>query len=123
MTPVTNPSCTLFEKWTGVKPDLSKLRVLGCKAFYQIEKSARGGEFMLVSYKGMLINYSSSSPPYCVWDYARQKVYRSLHLRSMRTLILAGSARPSMQLLQALPTTKSPFHPLPPLPLSQIKLN
>ena len=61
MTPVTNLSCTPFEKWTGVKPDLSKLRVLGCKAFCQIEKSARGGKFMPVSYKGVLINYSSSS--------------------------------------------------------------
>ena len=33
MTPATNLSCTPFEKWTGAKPDLSKLRVLGCKAF------------------------------------------------------------------------------------------
>ena len=30
---------------------------------------------MPVSYKGVLINYSPSSPAYRVWDYTRQKVY------------------------------------------------
>ena len=69
MTPVTHLSCMPFEKWTGLKPDLSKLRVLGCKAFCQISKSARGGKFMPVSYRGVLINYSPSSPAYLVWDY------------------------------------------------------
>ena len=33
MTPVTNLDCTPWEMWTGQKPDLSNLRVLGCKAF------------------------------------------------------------------------------------------
>ena len=75
MSPVSNLSCTPWEKWTGAKPDISKLRVLGSKAFCQIEKSARGGKFMPVSYKGVLVNYSPSSPAYRVWDYARQKVY------------------------------------------------
>ena len=55
MTPVTNLSCTPFEKWTGVRPDMSKLRVLRCKACCEIEKSARGGKFMPVSYKGVPI--------------------------------------------------------------------
>ena len=41
MTPVTNLSCTPFELWHGRKPDLSKLRVLGCKAFCPIPKSDR----------------------------------------------------------------------------------
>ena len=75
MTPVTHLSCTLFEKWMGLKPDLSKLRVLGCKAFCQISKSAKGGKFMPVSYKGVLINYSPCSPAYRVWDYTWKKVY------------------------------------------------
>ena len=77
MTPPTNLSCTPFEKWTGAKPNLSKLRVLGCKAFCQIEKSARGGKFMSVSYKGVLISYSQSSPAYRVWDFTKQKVYNT----------------------------------------------
>ena len=46
MTPAINLPCTPFEKWTGAKPDLSKLRVLGCKAICQIAKSARGGKCM-----------------------------------------------------------------------------
>ena len=33
MSPVTNLDCTPWELWTGQKPNLSKLRVLGCKAF------------------------------------------------------------------------------------------
>ena len=36
MTPVTNLACTPFEKWTRHKPNLSKLRVIGSKAFCQI---------------------------------------------------------------------------------------
>ena len=39
LTPVTNLPSTPLEMWAGSKPDLSKLRVLGCKAFCQIDKS------------------------------------------------------------------------------------
>ena len=75
MTPVTNLVCSPFEIWTGKKPDLSMLRVIGCKAFRQIPKAARGRKFNSVCYKGILVSYSRSSPPYRVWDYERQKVY------------------------------------------------
>ena len=75
MTPVTNLVCTPFEMWTGKKPNLSMLRVIGCKAFCQIPKAARGGKFNPVCYKGVLVSYSRSSPAYRVWDYERQKVY------------------------------------------------
>ena len=75
MTPVTNLVCTPWEMWTGLKPNLSKLRVLGCKAFCQIPKSARGGKFELVSFVGVLVSYTSHNPTYRVWDRERQKVY------------------------------------------------
>ena len=56
MTPVTNLVCTPFEMWTGKKPDLSMLRVIGCKAFFHIPKAARGGNFNPVCYKGVLVS-------------------------------------------------------------------
>ena len=75
MTPVTNLSRSPFELWNGRKPDLSKLRVLGYKTFCPIEKSARGGKFGAVGYRGVLVNYSSGSPAYRVWHHEKQKVY------------------------------------------------
>ena len=66
MTPVINVSCTPFEMWTGKKPDLAKLQVIGCKAFCQIQKFARGGKFEAVGYLGVLISYGVSSPTYRV---------------------------------------------------------
>ena len=75
MTPVTNLSCTPFELWTGNKPDLSKLRVLGCKAFCPILTSARAGKFGARGFRGILVNYSSSNPAYRVYDYEKNKVY------------------------------------------------
>ena len=49
MTPATNMECTTFEKWSRKKHDLTKPRVLGCKAFCQIvpgwwRKSCEVGE-------------------------------------------------------------------------------
>ena len=75
ITPVTNLTCTPWEKWTGQKPNLSKLRVLGSKAFCQIPKSERGGKFEPVSFMGVLVGYTSHSPAYRVWHTQRQKVY------------------------------------------------
>ena len=75
MTPISNLSCTPFEMWTGKKPNLSKLRVIGCKAFCQIQKSARGGRFAAVGYLGVLISYGVSSPTYRVWNSTTHKVY------------------------------------------------
>ena len=75
MTPVSNLSCTQFEMWTGKKPNLSRLRVIGCKAFCQIQKSARGGKFAAVGYLGVLISYGVSNPTYRVWNSTTHKVY------------------------------------------------
>ena len=75
MTPATNMQRTPFEKWSGKKPDLTKLRVLGCKTFCQIDKQQRGGKFSQVAYEGALVNYSTTSPAYRVWDPLRHTVY------------------------------------------------
>ena len=75
MSPITNLDCTPWELWTGQKPNVSKLRVLGSKAFCQIPKSARYGKFAPVSFLGVLVSYTSHSPAYRVWDTERQKVY------------------------------------------------
>ena len=75
MTPVSNLACPPFETWTGKKPNLSMLRVIGCKAFCQVPNAARGGKFNPVCYRGVLVSYSRSNPAYRVWDYEKQKVY------------------------------------------------
>lgn len=75
MSPVSHLSSTPFELWTGRRPDLSKLRVLGCKAFCPLHKHAREGKFGARGYKGVLVNYSSSSPAYRVYDWEKKKVY------------------------------------------------
>ena len=60
LTPVSNMSCTPIVKWTGHKPELSKLRIIGNKAFCQIQKSKRGGKFEPLDYMGALVNYNDS---------------------------------------------------------------
>ena len=54
---------------------LTKLRVLGCKAFCHIDKQKRGGKFSPVAYEGALVNYNTTSPAYRVWDPLRHTVY------------------------------------------------
>ena len=75
MTPVTNIACTPFEKWSGQKPDLSKLRVIGSNAFCQIPKQFRDGKFMPMSNEGVLVNYCMQSPAYRIWNLSCQKIY------------------------------------------------
>ena len=66
MSPVTNLVCTPWELWTKQKPNLSKLRLSGCKAFCQIPKSAREGKFAPVSFMGVLVSYTTHNPAYRV---------------------------------------------------------
>ena len=66
---------TPIEKWTGHKPHLSKLRILGSKALCQIQKSQRGRKFEPVAYMRASVNYNNSSNAYRVWDPSNAKVY------------------------------------------------
>ena len=59
ITPVSNLSCTPYQKWTGQKPDISK-------SFYHIYKKEKHGKFQLVAYKGVLVGYTMSSNAYRV---------------------------------------------------------
>ena len=85
LTPVSNMSCTPIEKWTGHEPNLSKLRIIGSKAFCEIQKSHRGGKFEPVAYMGALVNYNNSSNAYRVWDPSNAKVYNVGSLASDET--------------------------------------
>ena len=51
------------------------LRVLECKAFCQIPKSAREGKFAPVSFMRVLVSYTMHNPAHRVWDTEKQKVY------------------------------------------------
>lgn len=75
ISPVTNLFKTPFELWHGKKPDISKLRVLGCKAFCQIKKQFRRGKFAPVSFAAVHIGYGESSPTYRVWNPESRLVY------------------------------------------------
>ena len=74
ITPVSM-ACTPLQKWTRRKPDLSKLRVIDSKDFFQIEKLQRDGKFAPVAYMGAPVNYNLSSNSYRVWDPSKTSVY------------------------------------------------
>ena len=75
VTPVTNLECTPYQKWTGQKPDISKLRVLGSKSFCQIDKKEKHGKFQPVAYKAVLVGYTMSTNSYRVWDPVQHTIY------------------------------------------------
>ena len=75
VTLVSNLECTPYQKWTGQTPDISKLRVLGSKSFYQIDKKERHGKFQPVAYKVVLVGYTMSNNSYRVWDPVKHTIY------------------------------------------------
>lgn len=74
-TPCEGLNKTPHELWTGLKPNLKKIRVIGCKAFCQIEKKTRKGKFFPVAYIGVLLGYVVNDPSYRVWCPESNKVY------------------------------------------------
>ena len=88
LTPVTNLPLTPLEMWAGSKPDLSKLRVLGCSAFCQIDKSQRGGKFEPLAYKGVLVT-SAAIPTECgIQQIPRSTTWENQH--SMKQQLQGG---------------------------------
>lgn len=61
------------ELWTGRKPDLSNIRVFGCKSMSHIPREKRG-KFDPKSKAHILVGYSSTSKGYRLYDIASKKI-------------------------------------------------
>ncbi len=59
---------TPIEKGTGQKPDVSRLKVFGSKAFVQIPKADRKGKLSDTAWVGMMVGYSTQSPEWVILD-------------------------------------------------------
>ncbi len=57
-----------LEKSTGERPDLSRARVFGCKAYVQIPKSQRKGKLRNTVRTGIMVGYSTQSPEWIILD-------------------------------------------------------
>ncbi len=55
-----------LEAGTGEKPNLSRMKVFGCKAFVQIPKPQRKGKLAPIAWQGMMVGYSTNSPEWVV---------------------------------------------------------
>ena len=66
--------CTPYEAWTGKKPDLGHLRMIGCTAYIHISKHK--GKLQPRSWKGQFIGYVSDGI-YKIWDPERKQVHRA----------------------------------------------
>ena len=71
---------TPFEKDTGVKPDLSHLRVVGIKALMHIPTEKRRGKLINYSKIIKLVGYINTLSIYLVYDPKARKVVRSRDL-------------------------------------------
>lgn len=61
------PQSTPLEVFTGVKPDLSHLRVFGAKGFVHVDKSRRS-KWDAKAHRCIFLGYAPGSKAYRVWD-------------------------------------------------------
>ena len=75
LTPTSSLSVTPLQMWTGKKPSVEHLRVMGCKAFCQLDKVEQIGKYGARAWMGPLVGYSVNTPGYRVWDPVSHKVW------------------------------------------------
>ena len=68
---------TPFEKVYGYKPDLSHLRVPGCRAYSHVPKETRRGKLIDRAKLAILVRYDESSSIYKLYDLVKRLVYCS----------------------------------------------
>ena len=56
---------TPLGKWSGVKPSIERLKVLGSKTYCQYDKKERVGKY---GAKGWMVEYVEGTPGNRVWD-------------------------------------------------------
>ena len=59
---------TPLEKWSGTKPSIKRLRVLGSKTYKQFDKTEIAGKYGAKGWMGVQVGYSEGTPGYRVWD-------------------------------------------------------
>ena len=64
---------TPYQRWMGKIPDLSYLRVFGCKCWFVIPK-ARVKKLDARSKEGLMMGYSNQSKGYKIWDIEASKL-------------------------------------------------
>ena len=62
LSPTSSLSITPLEAWTGRRPSVQHLRVMGCKAYCQLDKVERNGKFSAKAWIGVLVGYSIDTP-------------------------------------------------------------
>ena len=75
LTPTSTLSVTPLQMWTGSKPSVEHLRVIGCKAFCQLDKVEQIGKYGAKAWIGCLVGYAVNTPGYRVWDPTSHKVW------------------------------------------------
>ena len=75
LTPTSSLSITPLQMWTGEKPSVEHLRVVGCKVYCQLGKEEQRGKFGPRAWIGPLVGYSVNTPGYRVWDPVSHKVW------------------------------------------------
>ena len=65
---------TPYELWFGKKPDLSHLKVFGCRAYVHVQKDKRGGKLGWHMMPCIFIGYPDDFKGWRFWDPAARKV-------------------------------------------------
>ena len=69
---------TPYEAWHGDKPNISHLRVFGCRAFMYLHRNKRGSDTAKLAARSIpviFVGYSTEAKAWLVWDAASKKEY------------------------------------------------
>ena len=95
---------TPYEAWRGEKPNLSHLRVFGCRAFMYLHKQQRSSTSKLAAraMPGIFVGYSNEAKAWLVWDPISKKVHTSRDVKFIESV--PGSAPLTQSVKAAEPT-------------------
>ena len=88
--------------WTGVKPNLSHLRIFGSKAYAHVEKHERG-KIVQKAKPCTMVGYCESQEEYRLWDQQQQRIFAS------RDVVFVEE-KPNLNTIVYLPIEESPLH-------------
>jgi hypothetical protein len=80
------------EAWTGNKPDLSHLRVFGCKALVHVPKQKRS-KFDAKAQEYVLVSYCEDSKGYRVVNPATKKLTKTRDVEFLENSFLSGDKK------------------------------
>ncbi|UYV68405.1 hypothetical protein LAZ67_5004222 [Cordylochernes scorpioides] len=101
--PRTNESRTPYEIFTGRKPTVSHLRIIGCKCF-AVDNRPRRGKFAPRSEEYRLIGYSPESKAYRLWKPGTGMMIKSRDVRFLESE--NSTSRNDVVQIEAIPQKK-----------------